>query len=118
VDVVRDILDKPVVDRNGREMGRVDGIVLDQRTGEPPRLSAVLIGPSVLGSRLHPTIGRWVAALERGLGVDQGRPVRVDFDDIKAIDGDVTIDLAIGDTTAGIVEQRLRAWLLKIPGGR
>ena len=28
MDLVRDMLDKKVVDRNGREMGRVDSIVL------------------------------------------------------------------------------------------
>ena len=33
MDLVRDLLDKLVVDRNGREMGRVDGIVLDHRDG-------------------------------------------------------------------------------------
>jgi sporulation protein YlmC with PRC-barrel domain len=118
MDVVRDVLDKPVVDRNGREMGRVDGIVLDQRDGEPPRLSAVLIGPSVLGHRLHPVIGRCVAALEYALGVDQGRPVRIDFSDITDIDDDVKTDLSIGGTAAGIVEQRLRAWIVKVPGSQ
>ena len=33
MDVVRDVLDKNVVDRNGREMGRVDGILLDHEPG-------------------------------------------------------------------------------------
>ena len=81
MDVVRDVLDKAVADRNGHEMGRVDGIVLEQDAG-PPRLAAILIGPAVLGSRLHPVLGRLVSALERRLGLDTGRPVRVDFADV------------------------------------
>jgi sporulation protein YlmC with PRC-barrel domain len=63
VDVVRDLLDKAVVDRNGREMGRVDGIVLEQEAGQPPRLAAILIGPAALGSRLHPALGRLATAV-------------------------------------------------------
>ena len=118
MDVVRDVLDKLVVDRNGREMGRVDGIVLDQREGEPPRFSSVLIGPAVLGYRLHPTIGRWVAALERAIAGDHGQPVRIDVGNIAEIGRDVRIDRTIGEAGAGSIEQRLRKWLMKIPGGR
>jgi sporulation protein YlmC with PRC-barrel domain len=118
VDLTRDVLDKQVIDRNGREMGRVDGIVLDHRPGEAPRVSALLIGPSVLGDRLHPVIGRWVAAFEHALGIGEGRPVRIEAGDVTRIDDDVRVDLAVGETAAGIVEQRLRAWLTKIPGGR
>jgi sporulation protein YlmC with PRC-barrel domain len=118
VDVVRELLDKLVVDRNGREMGRVDGIVLDQREGEPPRLSAVLIGASALGDRLHPTIGRWVAGFQHALGVNQGPPVRIDFSDIGEIAGSVKMNLPVGETAARTVEQRLRAWIARIPGWR
>ena len=116
--VVRDVLDKLVIDRHEREMGRVDGILLDCRPGQAPRLSALLIGPSALGFRLHPTLGRLVAAVERALGIDQGRPVRIDFGDVSRIDSDVKVDVAISDTAAGIVEQRLRKWVVRIPGGR
>jgi sporulation protein YlmC with PRC-barrel domain len=58
MDLVRDLLDQPVVDRNGRPMGRVDGIVLDLRADAPPRVVSIAIGPAVLGERLHRAIGR------------------------------------------------------------
>ena len=116
--VVRDVLDKPVVDRNGREMGRADGIVLAVRDGQPPRLDAILIGPIALGCRLHPLVGRLVSALERRLGLGAGRPVRVEFGDIESIEHKVRIRLAIGETAAEAVEQRLRAWVVKLPGSR
>jgi sporulation protein YlmC with PRC-barrel domain len=118
VDLVRDLLDQPVVDRHGREMGRVDGIVLEERQGEPPRLSGIVIGPSALGFRLHPTIGRWVTAVEYAFGLAEGRPVRIDVDDISEIDQHVKTDLAISETSADAVEGRLRAWIAKIPGSR
>ena len=118
MDVVRDLLDKLVLDRNGREMGRVDGIVLDWRPNGAPRLAAILIGPSVLGFRLHRIIGRSVAAIELALGIDRGRPVRIDFGDVTEIGDDIKVDLAVTDTSTGTLEQRLRAWLIKIPGAR
>jgi hypothetical protein len=118
VDVVKDVLDKAVVDRNGREMGRADGIVLAVRDGQPPRLDAILIGPIALGQRLHPTIGRLVSALEARLGLDADRPVRVEFGDIETVEHKVRIGLAIGETAANAVEQRLRTWIAKIPGSR
>ena len=117
MDVVRDVLDKAVVDRNGHEMGRVDGIILEQDAG-PPRLAAILIGPAVLGSRLHPVLGRLVSALERRLGLDTGRPVRIDFADVKEIDRKITLGLAIGETAVETIEKRVRAWVLKLPGSR
>ena len=116
MDLVRDLLDKLVIDRNGREMGRVDGLVIEHRDGLPPRLSALEIGPSVLGYRLHPIVGRWLAGLEQACGVAGGRPVRIPFSDVMEIATDVKVDLAIGDTGAGNVEQRLRAWIGKLPG--
>src|SRR3954463_3247708 len=99
-------------------MGRVDGIVLDYRQEEPLRLTAILIGPSVLAHRLHPVIGRWVAASERWFGLDQGRPVRVDVEDVTDITRNVKLSLSIRQTAAGTLEERLSTWLAKIPGGR
>jgi sporulation protein YlmC with PRC-barrel domain len=118
MDVVRDVLDMPVVDRNGREMGRVDGIVLDRREGQPPRLAAILIGPAALGDRLHPNIGRCVSTLEERAGLGQGRPVRIDFENVADVGRKVKLRLVIGETAVEAVEQRLRDWVLKIPGSR
>jgi hypothetical protein len=117
VDIVRDVLDELVVDRNGREMGRVDGIELAQASG-PPRVAALLIGPSVLGSRLHPAIGRLVTALERRLGLDRCRPVRIDVADVDRIEGKVHLRLTISETAAAAAEEWLRGWILELPGSR
>jgi sporulation protein YlmC with PRC-barrel domain len=118
VDVVRDVLDKLVVDRNGRDMGRVDGILLDQRNGQPPRLAAILIGPAALGYRLHPRVGRFVSAVEARLGLADGRPARIEAAEIADVGRRVKLRLTIGDTAVDAIEQRLRAWILKIPGSR
>jgi sporulation protein YlmC with PRC-barrel domain len=117
VDVGRDLLDKQVVDRNGRWLGRVDGVVLEQPDIGPARLSAILIGPVALGFRLHPTLGRWIAALERAWRLPGGRPVRIGLEHIVDIGRYVKTDVTSSDTAALAVEQRLRRWVAKIPGG-
>jgi sporulation protein YlmC with PRC-barrel domain len=115
MDLVRDLLDKKVVDRHGREMGRVDSIVLDAGGGQP-RIVALEIGPAVVAQRLHPIFGRWISALEHACGVDQDRPLRIPFTDVLTIHDQIKVDRAFGETAAATVEQRLRRWVASIPG--
>lgn len=117
MDVVRDLLDKNVVDRNGQAMGRVDAILFEQDDG-PPRITALLIGPVALASRLHPALGRLVSALERRLGIDRDRPCRIDVSDIDRIDRTIRLGITLGETRAAAVEELLRRWVLRLPGSR
>jgi hypothetical protein len=116
MDLVRDLLDKKLSDRNGREMGRVDRVVLGVRAGAPLRVLAIDVGASALASRLHPIFGRWVAGLEHALGVDEGRPLRIMFQDVTDIHDHIKVDLAFGETAAATIEQRLRRVVASIPG--
>jgi sporulation protein YlmC with PRC-barrel domain len=116
MDLVRDMLDKKVVDRNGREMGRVDSIVLRVDAGRPPSVVALELGPAVLAARVRPLFGRWVAALEHGFGVSEGRPFRIPISGVLRVhDNQVKVDAAFGETPAATVEQRLRRWVASIP---
>jgi len=118
VDVVRDVLDTQIVDRNGREVGRVDGILLEVRGDAPPRLAEVLIGASVLGSRVNPVLGRWVHGLEHALGIGNERPIQIDFSHVAEIGEKVKVDLTVGETHADTLERWIRTWVLRIPGSR
>lgn len=118
MDLVCDVLDKRVVDRNGRAMGRVDGIVLEQRAGQPPRVSALLVGPSALGHRLSPALGRWIEAMERALGIAERRPARIAFKQVLETEPDVNVDLSVADTAVDIVEQKLRGWIIALTGSK
>ena len=115
MDLMRDVLDKALVDRNGRELGRVDRLVLQSRDGAPPRVVALELGPAVLASRVGPFVGRCVAALEHAFGVDEGRPVRIAFRDVVDINQHVKVDVAFGETAAATIEQRLRRWVGSLP---
>jgi hypothetical protein len=116
MDLIRDLLDTKVVDRNGREMGRVDSVVLHVSPDAPPRVVAVELGPAVLAYRIHPMLGQVVAALEYAFGVDEGRPLRIAFGDVLDLQPHVKVDLAFGDTAAATVEKKLRHWVSAIPG--
>lgn len=116
MDLIRDLLDKKVVDRHGREMGRVDSLVLHIREGQAPRVAALELGPGVLAHRVWPILGRWVSALEHAFGVDEGRPLRIPFGEVLDIHDHVKVNLAFGETAAATVEQRLRRWVSSIPG--
>ena len=116
MDLVHDLLDKRIVDRNGREMGRVDGIVLDIRNGAPPRVAALEVGPAVLADRIMPLLGRIVSGLEHAFGIDDGRPLRISIGKILSMDDHVKVDVAVGQTSAATVEQSLRRWVSRIPG--
>src|SRR6266550_3022408 len=115
MDLIRDFLDTKVVDRNGREMGRVDSIVLDIREGSPPRVTASEVGPAVLAYRIWRILGRWVSALEYAFGINEGRPLRIQLADVIDVHDHVKVDVAFGDTSAATVERRLRRWVRAIP---
>jgi hypothetical protein len=115
VDLVRDISDKLVLDRNGREIGRVDRVLLELGP-DGPRVLALEIGPSVFAARLSSTLGRWVAGAERALGFDQGRPLRIAVHDVISTLPHIRVNLSFADTPAATVEAALRRRLPRLPG--
>jgi hypothetical protein len=116
LNLIHDILDKKVVDRHGREMGRADTIVIGLRPNAPPRVVAIELGPAVLAYRIRPILGRLMSAVERALRIDQGRPLRIPFGDVLSISAHIKVDRAFGETVAAALEHRLRRWVGKLPG--
>lgn len=116
--IVRDLLDKAVVDRNGVKMGRVDRVVLERGRGSPPRVVAIEVGLSALAARLGGASGRWVTGLLYGLGIEQGQPLRVHVGQILSVTDTVKVDLAFGETPAANLENKLRRLVKHIPGAR
>jgi hypothetical protein len=81
--LVHDILDKQLLDRHREKVGRVDGIVLELRDGEPPRVVAVEIGAVTLARRLHPALGAWASALGRMWRPREHRVTRIPFSVVR-----------------------------------
>ena len=116
MDVVRDLLDKQVLDRNGRELGRVDSVIVDLHGDGSAIVSAIEIGFIACAQRLHPFLGRCARAIETILGLDNRRPVRIPFALIVDYENDVKVDVASTDTPVLAVEQKARRIVSSIPG--
>ena len=114
--LVRDLLDAQVMDRNGREIGRVDSVILEYRDDGSAQISAIEIGFISFAQRLHPFLGRCARAIETILGVERGRPVRIPFAKVISFEKDVKVDLAATDTPVSALEQKARAIVSSIPG--
>lgn len=116
MNLVGDVLDKQVTDRNREPLGKVDGIVLVLRRNQPPRVARLELGMSTLGRRLHPWLGTAAARFEQWMGVGDGRPARIDFDRITSVGIDVRVDVDGRRTTALAWESWWRHLLGRIPG--
>jgi hypothetical protein len=116
-DVIRDILDKQLIDGHGRRIGKVDGLVLEWRDDAPPRLAYIEVGAMTLGRRLHPRFERWAAALERWLGIGNGKPYRVPFAKVRETGLTVEVDLDVKRTPIQAWQRWVREHVIKrIPG--
>jgi hypothetical protein len=114
MELVRDVLDEPVVSLDRTPLGRVDGIVAEVRPDAPPRLVAIEMGPVVLARRVPTRAGAWLAAWLRRRG---SRPFRIEWSRIRKIDLDVVVDIDPATTPAQRTERRLRRCVVdRVPG--
>ncbi|HEX3552122.1 MAG TPA: hypothetical protein VIA62_02710 [Thermoanaerobaculia bacterium] len=118
LDLVRDVLDKQVVDREETKMGRVDGLVLEIRPGQPPRIEAIEMGFVVLARRLHPRLEAWLERLRRRFPVRKTARYRVPWPVVKDVNPFcVQLDVAALDTPAFDWERWLRDHVVAhVPG--
>ncbi|MDI5928431.1 hypothetical protein [Rhizobium leguminosarum] len=118
MDLLRDILDKQLVDRDGVKMGKVDGIVAELRPDGPPRVVAIEVGAIVMARRLGTRPQQWVTWLASRLGGDRhSRPHRVPWGAVRHIYVDVQLDAAVSDTAIFDWQDWLRDKIVsKIPG--
>jgi hypothetical protein len=117
IHLIHDVLDAQLLDRTQRKMGRVDGVVVELRDGEPPRVVELLVGGSVLAER----IGGWMVALTglvaRALRIAPA-VTRIPFDAVRVIGSCVEVDVDAASTPA----MRTESWLdehivCRVPGG-
>ncbi len=118
LDLARDVLDKQVTDRDGAKMGRVDGLVLELREGQPPRVETIEMGFVVLARRLHPRIEKWLERLRRRFSVRKTARYRVPWSQVKDVDTFcVQLDVVARETPAFDWERWLRDHVVAhVPG--
>ncbi len=116
--LIRDVLDNQLVDRNGRKMGKADGLVIELRKGKPPKLAYIEVGGPTLAARIHPRLGEWVMRLARRFG-ESGEPYRIRWSRVKSVGIDIEVELDAEKTPVLAFEHWLREHVVsRIPGGK
>jgi sporulation protein YlmC with PRC-barrel domain len=118
MELIRDLLDKQVVDRRQTKIGKVDGIVMQVRPGRQPRIVFVEIGAICLARRLGRPMERLVSRLWRWLGGETSlAPHRIPWSKVRDIGVDVDVDIDVRDTRIFAWQDWLRDKVIRhIPG--
>jgi sporulation protein YlmC with PRC-barrel domain len=98
--LVRDVLDKKLMDREDCCMGRVSGLVMHISEHAQPRVTHILIGGPTPWMRIHPSLGRisrWLAGM---WGPKNGEAVRIPWSRVETIGRDIKLDVEAKETGA------------------
>lgn len=105
IKLVAQLLDLPIVDKDGRYCGIVDDVELSGSPGKELRLAALLVGPGAYEGRLP----AWCFWLVRRIAGE--RIVRVKVDKVKEIRSVVKLECRAEEAKLHVVENRVRAWI-------
>jgi sporulation protein YlmC with PRC-barrel domain len=109
VRLVSDVLDQQLIDCRKRKSGKVDGIALEVREGEPPRVAYLDMGIHVLARRLSRRLERLMQRWSQGFEVPWSKVQKVDIS--------VTLTIDVTDYSAFRFENWLREHIIRhIPG--
>jgi hypothetical protein len=117
MNLVRDCLDKQLVDQNDRNLGKCDGIIMRLEEGRQPEITHIEVGAVTLASRVHRRFGDWAAALAKRWGIAEYDPFRVPWTKVVVTGVTVTVGVNSEETAALAWEKWLRRNVIgRIPG--
>jgi sporulation protein YlmC with PRC-barrel domain len=118
VKLIRDVLDKKLIDREQCDMGRVSGLVMRVGERSQPHISHILIGGPTLWTRINPTLGRFSSRLAKLWGPKRKEPVRIPWSRVMTVGRDIKVDVKARDTGALDWEIWIAQHIIeRIPGG-
>lgn len=119
MDLLRDVLDKQIVDRDSIFLGRVDGIVLELRDNEPPRVDRIELGFPVLARRLGKHAELWVNRIRERWSIRSEGRYAIPWPLVGEInEHHVKVDVIARETPAFEWENWLRRHVIsRLPGG-
>ena len=118
MDLVREVMDQKLLDRENCEMGRVDGLVMQLGERSQPRITHIQIGGTTPWRRLHPAVGRLAARLAQVWGPKRKDPVRIPWSRVMTTGRDIKLD--VGTRETGAIDWEIwiaRHIIERIPGG-
>jgi hypothetical protein len=120
MDLVREVLDNELVAKKDHQpIGMADGVILQLRDGQPPRVVAIECGFPVLARRIHPRIEKWVRAIGRRWGVWRGRTHRIPWSRVRSVGIEIEVEVRPERSPNTAWERYLvRHFIRHIPGGK
>ncbi len=116
--LVRDVLDKKLIDREHCDMGRVSGLVMRVGERSQPHISHILIGGPTLWTRVHPALGRLSTRLAQLWGPKRKDLVRIPWSRVMTVGKDIKLDVKARDIGALDWEIWIAQHIIeRIPGG-
>jgi sporulation protein YlmC with PRC-barrel domain len=118
VDLQLQLLDRQVLDRDGRLVSKVDDLELTVDADGVPVVTAILVGPRALGPRLGGRLGRWIQALASRLAASPGDdPPRIPFGFVTAVHSAVDVSRTRDELAVAPLEAWVDQHLIgRLPG--
>jgi|SRR3954453_6109485 sporulation protein YlmC with PRC-barrel domain len=111
------LLDRQVVDPDGRMVCKVDDIEFRQSPDGSWAVSALLAGPLALGPRLPGVLGRWLTALGRRSDSPKLEPRRIPFEWVTELGSAIILDRSREEAGVAPSEDWWRRHVIeRIPG--
>jgi sporulation protein YlmC with PRC-barrel domain len=109
IDIGLHVLDRQLLDKDGRRCGNVDDLAIEGGAGEVPEVVAILVGPGFWGQRAG-----WIGKVAGWIG--GGRRVRVEWREVRKVESAVQLKRRASELGLGRGDDRLRPYIDKIPG--
>jgi sporulation protein YlmC with PRC-barrel domain len=99
MDAYYELMDRQILDHDGRMIGKVDDVELEQRDDDRLYVTALLSGPGALGPRFGGALGTIVTSTWSRLS-GRTEPARVEWSEVASVQ--TVIRLAVGRTTVAL----------------
>jgi hypothetical protein len=105
VDLIRDVLDKQLLDRHGVKFSKVDGLTAIWEPNQQPRVAFVELGAVVLARRVGVRTERWISRLLSVRGSPEA--VQIPWECIT----DIGVDIEVAVDSKRLDLAGWRGWL-------
>jgi len=118
--LIRDVLDKQLVDREQNRIGKADGIVLSISDGDAPRVAFIEMGSLTLSRRLGRRPHRLMLWLRKAAGLEPAATAfRVPWIKVRNVGVDIELDVDRRETPLEHFQDWLKRHVISwIPGGQ